>query len=348
MQKQKKISVVVPCYNVSAYLDRCMEHLLGQTIGIENIEIILVDDASTDNGATWDVIMKYEQQFSDVIIAIPLEQNLRQGGARNVGISYASGEYLVFCDADDWMTLEALEHLYQRAKEYDADVVEYRSQKVYAETDTSLFPMKEGDGSYLIELDDEEKKKEFYLTWTDSCTFGCWNKAYRLRMIQDNNIRFAEHLICEEPSFTVPVRLYEKRYCFLDELVYFYYLNPDSTVHSNWDSRKLDNLHVWMILMDDLKERGFLQVYYDEMSYMFFRWMLVLSVKMLIQKGYTLTVNEMQPLVNEVLTRFPDIRENPYIENRKDSLGLLLIKVLDMEITDESVQVMDQILRKYI
>lgn len=75
----KKVSVVVPCYNVSAYLDKCMEYLLNQTIGIENIEIILVDDASTDNGATWEVIMKYERQFPDTIIAIPLEQNMRQG-----------------------------------------------------------------------------------------------------------------------------------------------------------------------------------------------------------------------------------------------------------------------------
>ena len=348
MQKQKKISVVVPCYNVSDYLDRCMEHLLRQTIGIENIEIILVDDASTDNGATWEVIMKYEQQFSDVIIAIPLEQNLRQGGARNVGISYASGEYLVFCDADDWMTLEALEHLYQRAKEYDADVVEYRMQNVDANTDISVFPTKEGDGSYLTELDDEEKKKTFYMESTDNCSLGCMRKAYRLSMIQENNIRFAEHLICEEPSFTMPVRLYEKRHYFLDELLYFYYMNPDSTVHSNWNNRKLDNLHVWMILMDDLKERGFLQVYYDEMSCMFFWWGLELSVRMLILRGYTLTENEMQPLVSEVLTRFPDIRENPYIIKRKDSLGLLLIKVLDMEITDESVRVMDQILRKYV
>lgn len=72
----KKISVIVPCYNVSEYLDQCMEHLLKQTIGLENIEIILVDDASTDNGATLHLLKLYEQQFPDTIILIPLEQNL--------------------------------------------------------------------------------------------------------------------------------------------------------------------------------------------------------------------------------------------------------------------------------
>lgn len=348
MQKQKKMSVVVPCYNVSDYLDRCMKHLLGQTIGIENIEIILVDDASTDNGATWNIIMKYEEQFPDTVIAIQLEHNLRQGGARNAGVSYAGGEYLVFCDADDWMALEALEHIYQKAKEYDADVVEFRSRKVNVYIDISSFSTTEGSESYLTELDNEEKKKKFYLESTENCSFGCWDKAYRLCMIQENNIRFAEHLICEEPSFTMPVRLYEKKHYFLDELLYFYYMTPGGTVNSNWDNRKLDNLHVWMILMDDLKERGLLQVYYDEMGYMFFRWAFELSVRMLIQKEYALEVNEIQPIVGEILSRFPDIRENPYIKKEQNALVLLMIKVLDMEITGESVQVMDRILRKYI
>ena len=104
----KKVSVVVPCYNAAVYLDKCMEQLIKQTIGIENIEIILVDDASTDDGATWELIMEYEREFPDTVIAIQLEQNMRQGGARNVGISYAGGEYLMFCDADDRLAFEAM------------------------------------------------------------------------------------------------------------------------------------------------------------------------------------------------------------------------------------------------
>lgn len=78
----KKVSVVVPCYNVGMYLDKCVQHLLHQTIGIENIEIILVNDASTDNGETWELIMKYEQEYPDTIIAVSLEQNMRQGGGK--------------------------------------------------------------------------------------------------------------------------------------------------------------------------------------------------------------------------------------------------------------------------
>lgn len=93
---KKKVSVVVPCYNAARYLKKCTEYLLCQTIGIENMEVILVDDASTDDGETWKVITEFEARYPDSILAVSLGQNMRQGGARNVGVSYASGEYLVF------------------------------------------------------------------------------------------------------------------------------------------------------------------------------------------------------------------------------------------------------------
>ncbi len=348
MQEQRKISVVVPCFNVTAYLDECMEHLLGQTIGIENLEIILVDDASTDNGATRKLVLQYEKEYPDTIIVVLLEQNLRQGGARNTGISYASGEYLVFCDADDWMKLDALEHIYNIAKRCDADVVEYRMQKVFYDTDLSLLSMEEGKDSYWIELDNEDMKKMFYKTSAENCSLGCMRKAYRLQMIQENQIQFTPYLICGEPSFTMPVRLYEKRHCFLNELLYFYRMTPGSTVHGNWEGRRLDNLHVWEILMDEIRERGFLQKYYEEMSYMFFQWAFVLSIRMLIQKEYALMVEEMQLLVGAVLGRFPDIRENVYIKEDKSVFMAVMLKILDLEITEESLSVIEEVIKKYM
>ncbi len=75
----KKVSVVVPCYNAAKYLDKCVGKLLNQTIGRDAMEIILVDDASTDAGETWKLITEYEQRFPDTVLAVKLEQNLRQG-----------------------------------------------------------------------------------------------------------------------------------------------------------------------------------------------------------------------------------------------------------------------------
>lgn len=346
--RMKKVSIVVPCYNAAVYLDRCIESLVNQTIGIENLEIILVDDASTDEGKTWTRIMETEKCFPNVIIAISLEENLRQGGARNVGISYAGGEYLMFCDADDRLALEAAECLYHNAKKYDADVVEYRMKKVWSDEDIMKLPLEEEGKNGLLILDDEELKKAFYMASTDGCSLGCMRKFYRMSLIKDNHIRFAEHLVCEEPSFTLPVRLYEKRHYHLDRILYFYYMSPGSTTRGRWDKYKLDNMRVWKYLMHDLWERGFFQKYYDELEFMFYNWGYVLSVRMLLLRGYTISVEEMKFFVEELLTLFPDIRKNKYLEAATEPLFLLLKTVLDMELTQDSVRIIHEVLRKYL
>ena len=117
----KKISIIVPCFNVSEYINRCLKSLVNQTIGIENIEIILVDDASTDN--TLELLESWEKEYSESIMVITYEENLRQGGARNVGLEYASGEYIGFVDADDWVEEDFYEEAYSIAKKGDYDVV---------------------------------------------------------------------------------------------------------------------------------------------------------------------------------------------------------------------------------
>lgn len=146
----KKVSVIVPCYNAAKYLNKCIDQLLSQTIGTNNMEIILVDDASTDDGETKRLILGYEQRFSETITAVFLEENMRQGGARNVGMTYAEGEYLVFCDSDDWLLAETLEHTYHAAKGYEADVVFLGRKNVNIHG--SNVQLEKGDRDALFEL----------------------------------------------------------------------------------------------------------------------------------------------------------------------------------------------------
>lgn len=344
----KKVSVIVPCYNAAAYLDRCMEHLLNQTIGIENIEIILIDDASTDDGATWNVIMKYEHLFPDTIIAIPLEQNMRQGGARNVGLSYAGGEYLMFCDADDWLATEAMEHLYRRAVEYDADVVQFQMFAVSDHTDYSACVVKEGNGSYLLELDSEEERINFLLDEKRAVIGNCTRRFYRMSMVREQCCRFAEHLFFEEPVFTMPVLLCEKRHYFLDEALYFYYRSPHSTMRGNWDDRKMDFFKVWVIVVNDLQERGLLHKYYDEISYLFFREGYAGNIYMMTCRKYFMTRAELNHMIDTVLTLFPYILANPYILKEENVFRKFFRDILTLELTEENVAEINNILKSCV
>ena len=343
----KKVSVVVPCYNVGTCLSWCMDHLIRQTIGIENIEIILVNDASTDGGATWEMILQYESRYPESIIAISLEENLRQGGARNVGIFYASGEYLLFCDADDWLRIEALEILYNYIRKIDADVLEFRYQKVY-DYDEMQMPPEFGDESYQLSMADDGTRRKLLIACTDIFTLGCWNKLYKMSVIKEHEIKFAEHLICEEPSFTLPVRLYEAEHAFLDVILYYYYQTPEGTVHGNWDSKKLDNVKVWLILYDDLKKRGFLEEYTAELEYMFWSWGIGLTVKMLLQKGYILQIEELSVLKEMALECCPDIRRNTHLLKRKPEWNGILLEILDMEFTADNIIRFNKDARQYL
>lgn len=91
----KKVSVIIPCYNAVKWLPKCFLSLVQQTIGIEDIELIFVDDASDDNGATWAMLQEFEAAYPDNIMVIHLDDNMRQGGARNVALQYASGNILL-------------------------------------------------------------------------------------------------------------------------------------------------------------------------------------------------------------------------------------------------------------
>lgn len=332
----KKVSVVVPCYNVSVYLGRCMDHLIRQTIGIENIEIILVNDASTDDGATWEAITQYERQYPDSVIAIFLEENLRQGGARNVGISYASGEYLIFCDADDWLRTEALGLLCMVMDRSGTDVIEFCYKKVNEYTGDDM-PLESGNGNYELNGINDDNRRILIDNISDDFGLGCMTKMYRMSLIKEHNIRFAERLICEEPSFTLPVMMYEAKHVFLDMVLYYYFQTPGSTVYGSWDNRKLDNANVWLILYEDLKERGFLEKYPEELEYMFWSWGIGLTVKMLLRRKYVLQIDELSFLKEMALKYCPDIRNNPELSQYEVEWNKLLLEILDMEFTADSV-----------
>ncbi len=113
---QPKISVIVPVYNVETYLPRCLESLIAQTL--EDIEIICVDDESTDGSL--EILRSYATH--EPRMRVLTQKNKRQGGARNTGLDIACGEYVLYIDSDDWIDPDYCESLYRAAAAIDADV----------------------------------------------------------------------------------------------------------------------------------------------------------------------------------------------------------------------------------
>lgn len=117
MQEQPLVSVIIPVYNTKQYLPRCLNNIINQTL--KNIEIICINDGSTDNSLA--ILQDYQKKDNRILIINC--KNAGAANARNLGLAKAQGEYIGFCDSDDFVDLEYYSCLYTHAKENDADVV---------------------------------------------------------------------------------------------------------------------------------------------------------------------------------------------------------------------------------
>lgn len=101
MNGKDKISVIIPCYNVQKYIMRCFDSIYSQTYGFENLEVILIDDLSTDN--TWSILESLQRQYPENVISLKIQKKGKCGGARNLGMDICTGKYITFVDADDYV-----------------------------------------------------------------------------------------------------------------------------------------------------------------------------------------------------------------------------------------------------
>ena len=128
MTSNVKVSVIVPVYNVEKYLKDCLDSVVNQTL--EDIEIICVNDGSTDNSLA--ILEDYAEK--DSRIKIITQENKGLGGARNTGLYHANGEYISFIDSDDWIELNTFEELYNMSKNLDLDMLMFQMKVFNIET----------------------------------------------------------------------------------------------------------------------------------------------------------------------------------------------------------------------
>lgn len=126
----------IPCYNAAPYIDRCLTTITSQTIGIEALEIICIDDASTDD--TWQHLQMWEAHYPDNIMLVRCDKNSRQGTARNIGLQYASADWIAFIDSGDWVELDYFEKLYQITLLGNCDVVSCQNERGFSTSMTFL------------------------------------------------------------------------------------------------------------------------------------------------------------------------------------------------------------------
>lgn len=210
--KIPKVSITVPVYNTSAYLDRCISSLVNQTL--KELEIILVNDGSTDNSG--DICDKWSQ--TDHRIKVLHQKNGGSSKARQTGLDNATGEYVIVCDSDDWVDKNAYEKAYQTAKDNDADIVFFGY--------VAEFP--DGHSQQLIREFSDLNDIELTRNEIMSCSYyNSWNKLIRRSLFAKHNISYEpginmgeDHLIFQKLMMVRPLKISS-----LPEALYHYRIN---------------------------------------------------------------------------------------------------------------------------
>ena len=247
----EKISLIIPCYNVENCVSRCLDSIERQTIGIEHLEIILVDDASTDS--TLYYLEQFEKKYPEQVIVVVCAENGKLGTARNIGMSYATGKYISFVDSDDVLDLTMLEKMYDKIVEYDCDVVESDFKKFSTENEICLTRTKK---DCYIKIDSVETRRKFILGSTKTAV---WGRLYKREFLEENGLKFLEKIFYEDCHFSGLAMFLHKSYYFIGETLYYYYQNPNGIIKSK-DAKKIQQeIEVEKRLLADLEERGMLK-----------------------------------------------------------------------------------------
>ena len=259
-----KISVIIPVYNSSIYLKKCLDSIVNQTL--KEIEIIIINDGSIDDSKK--IIEEYKNNYDNIIFID--QKNKGIGKTRNIGIKKASGEYITFVDSDDYIKEDMLEKYYNYAKKHDCDLV---------------------IGSYIKKIGNKEiifENNKFKIGNVKTTPqilylieYGPCAKLYKRKMLIDNNIYFDEKRKYEDMPFVSKVLLKSK---LIGQIIkpYYYYVIHDNSETTTMDERVFDILDILKEIKDYYKREYYLR---DELDYVIIDKVTTYMLQQRVQKN---------------------------------------------------------------
>lgn len=231
-----EISIVMPVYNAQEYLRQTIDSVLNQTM--KNFELICVDDGSTDTSP--EILEEYQKK--DDRVRVLHQQNQFAGAARNNGLEESVGEYLVFWDSDDIFDATALEKMYQKCVEDQADMCicgAYRFEEDISKPTITDVYLKE---QYLPDHTPfyHEDIDPYLYTFSGNI---CWNKMFRKKMLMDHNIRYQNYRHGEDTMFAMAAYFYAESFTVVKEKLIYYRANNINSLTGKMYERPMDTLH---------------------------------------------------------------------------------------------------------
>lgn len=247
----KKISVIIPAYNVEAYIRRCLDSLVNQTY--ENIEIIVVNDGSTDR--TEEIVREYEEREPEKVKLFS-QENKGQAEARNFGLTKASGEYIGFVDSDDFVSTKMYELMYREAEENGCDLVTCG----YYGCDDVTGEITVYQTGYRGEFNQSIYENPLILRVNSPYP---WNKLYRKELLERSGFRFQKGIIFEDLCAVFPLFMDAKKVGRVHEKLYYYIKGRKGGTISTFNEKHGQIIDALQIMNDAYLEKGMFEKFYD-------------------------------------------------------------------------------------
>jgi glycosyltransferase involved in cell wall biosynthesis len=248
MNTPPKVSIIIPIYNCDKYLAECLDSVVGQTL--RNIEIICIDDGSTDSSPK--ILDEYAKKDSRIIVIH--QKNAGPGAARNVGIDLAKGEYILFVDSDDKVFPNLCEKAVVTADREQSDMTFYFYESNYLSNFSKSDNIIEKiiHNNPIFKADEIINRDDLYLFYITSP----WSKLWRSSFLRDKGIVFPNNSGAEDAIVHWKALVRNPRLSIVPETLYWYRMHFQSlTLHSNRGYGK-DCVHVYKTIKDDLVSLG--------------------------------------------------------------------------------------------
>lgn len=303
-----KVSIIVPVYNVERYVRRCLNKLIDQTL--KEIEIIVVDDGSTDNSAQ--IVKEYAKK--DNRIKYYRKENGGLSDARNYGLKQATAPYIAFLDSDDYVDVTMYEKMYKKAKKDESDMVECNFIWKY--------PRHKHKNKKDI-----GKKYSNQSKMLERARVVAWNKLYKRELIEKTKVQFPKGLIYEDIEFFYKLVPYIHTVSFIKEPLVYYVQRKKSIINTQ-TTRNRDIFKVFDNVVKYYQEKNFYYKYQEELEYSCARILLCSSfkriAKMKEKELRTELLNETWIYLNE---KFPQWKQNKILNTNLNNKKRYMLSV---------------------
>ncbi len=289
-----KISVIIPCYNVENYIEKCIDSIFEGTL--KEIEVIAINDGSNDK--TREILDKLQKKYNKLNIIH--KENEGVSIARNIGLKKVKGEYIAFLDSDDWVDKDMYNKLYLKAKENDYDIVACDTTAVYPNYNTII----------SSNINDKTKSSEALMINSYAVL---WNKIYKREILK--GMEFKEGInFCEDVIFLYQLYPRVKRIGVIHQPLHFY-LQREGSLTYTYDKKLYQLVDALDYIIDWYKKEKIFDKYINEIEYTYVRYLFATFIKRLAKTKDKKKFIEGYEFVNKkVKDNFPKYKRNIYLK----------------------------------